>query len=51
MAVRVPIPTVRITGAEAIVTLLYVIAMLGALKLVALSYPNARLSRAWLTLF
>lgn len=36
---------------HAIITLLEIIVGLGALKLLACSFPEARLSQAWLALF
>jgi len=46
----VPVPTFQLNGATAFVTFLYVVATFGALHLLALSKPNARLSQAWLSL-
>lgn len=44
------IPTLRVSGAAAIVTALYVVAIFGTLHLVAISHPNSRFGRAWLAL-
>jgi hypothetical protein len=45
------LPHYHVSGTHAIVTALEIIALMGALKLLALSKPDARLSQAWLALF
>lgn len=50
MAVNVPVPVFRISGATALVTFLFVAAIFGALHLAAVSKPENRLSQAWLAL-
>lgn len=44
------IPAFRIGGTQAIVILLYVTIVFGSLHLFAITYPNAKLSKAWLAL-
>lgn len=44
-------PHVHVSGIQATVTFLFIIAAFGALKLLAMSTPNATLSQAWLALF
>ena len=43
-------PTLRIGGMSAIVLLLYMAAVFGSLHLLAVSTPDAMLSKAWLAL-
>lgn len=43
-------PSLRIGGTSGIVLLLYMIAIFGALHLLALSAPNSRLAKSWLGL-
>lgn len=47
---NVPVPVFRVTGTNALVVFLYVVALFGAAHLAALAHPNNRLSQAWLTL-
>ena len=47
----VTMPHVHLSGANALVTVLYVIAILGAAKLLAMSFPDNIVSQSWLTLF
>lgn len=47
---NIPVPVFRINGANAIVTFLYVAVIFGALHLLAISKPDNRLSKAWLSL-
>lgn len=41
---------VKVSGANAIIVTLYVIAIFGTLHLLAISKPDSKLSRAWLGL-
>lgn len=50
MSINVPVPVFRISGANAIVTFLYVATIFGALHLLAISKPESRWSKAWLSL-
>lgn len=44
------IPAFRIGGTQAIVIFLYVTVIFGALHLLAISYPDKALAKAWLSL-
>lgn len=50
MALTPNLPNLKVSGAAAIVTGLYVVAIFGTLHLVAISHPNSRFGRAWLAL-
>lgn len=44
------VPVFRINGTNAFVVFLYIVAVFGALHLLAISAPNNRLAQAWLGL-
>lgn len=43
-------PSLKVSGAAALVTALYVVAIFGALHLLAISKPDNKYARAWLGL-
>ena len=45
------VPHVHVSGIQATVTFLFIVVAFGSLKLLAMAFPNATLSQAWLTLF
>ncbi len=45
------LPHVHFSGIDAMTTFLYIVFMFGALKLLAMSFPNSTLSQAWIALF
>lgn len=44
------IPVLKISGTVALIIFLYVTILFGTLHLVALSYPNSKLAKAWVLL-
>lgn len=50
MAANVPVPVFRLSGANALVTFLYVFVLFGALHLLATAYPTSKLSQAFFAL-
>ena len=44
------IPVLKVSGTVAIMIALYVIVIFGTLHLVALSYPDSKLAKAWILL-
>lgn len=47
---NIPVPVFRISGSNAIVTFIYVAVIFGALHLLAISHPENKLAKAWLSL-
>lgn len=47
---NIPVPVLRINGVSAVVVFLYVVAIFGSLHLLAISKPDSKLAKAWLSL-
>lgn len=44
------IPVLKVSGTVALILFLYVVVLFGTLHLVALSYPDSKLAKAWVLL-
>lgn len=44
------IPVLKVSGTVALIIFLYVVVLFGTLHLVALSYPDSKLAKAWVLL-
>lgn len=44
------IPVLKISGTVALIIFLYVVILFGTLHLVAISFPDSKLSKAWVAL-
>lgn len=45
------VPHVHLSGINALVTFLFIVAAFGSIKMFALSHPNNSAAQAWLALF